>query len=167
MKVVPKGDRILIERILDSEKRGDLVIPEVGRKAQRGRVVAVGEGPVHDWPGKALIIKTVAPTVANPTYGEFLETTIHFPRQEMIVKVGDVVLYGQFSGVQVDVEGREFFLARQDEIIAVLEEDEVDLKKLDEDLIKADAEVQEMADRAVAEARNPPVADGADQASSV
>jgi chaperonin GroES len=95
MRVRPLQDRVLVERI-DAEEttRGGIVIPDTAKeKPQTGRVLAVGKGKVTEQ-GKRL---------------------------PLTVKRGDKVLFGRYSGSEVNVDGAERLLLRQDDILAILE----------------------------------------------
>ena len=94
MNVRPLRDRILVERIDESEQRtvGGLIIPDTAReKPQQGRVVAIGKGRVND-------------------KGEV------FP---LDVKVGDTVLFGKYAGTEIKIEGKEYLIVREDEVLGV------------------------------------------------
>ena len=94
MNVRPLRDRILVERIDESEQRtvGGLIIPDTAReKPQQGRVVAIGKGRVND-------------------KGEV------FP---LDVKVGETVLFGKYAGTEIKLEGKEYLIVREDEVLGV------------------------------------------------
>ena len=94
MKLKPLNDRVLVKRLESEEKTaGGLFIPDTAKeKPSKGEVVAVG-------PGKALDNGSVrAPAV----------------------KVGDKVIYGQYSGSAYKHEGTEYKIVREDDILAVL-----------------------------------------------
>ena len=95
MKMRPLRDRILVERIEEVEQRvGGIIIPDTAReKPQQGRVVAVGNGRVND-------------------KGDV------FP---LDVKTGDTVLFGKYAGSEIKVDGREYLIIREDEVLGVLE----------------------------------------------
>ena len=95
MKMRPLRDRILVERIEEQEQRiGGIIIPDTAReKPQQGRVVAVGTGRVND-DGK------VCP---------------------LDVKAGDTVLFGKYAGSEIKIDGREYLIIREDEVLGVLE----------------------------------------------
>jgi chaperonin GroES len=97
MNVRPLRDRILVERIEESEPRssGGLIIPDTAKeKPQQGKVVAVGKGRVND-------DGTVLP---------------------VDVKVGDTILFGKYAGTEIKIEGKEFLIVREDEVLGVTEE---------------------------------------------
>ncbi|HZT38471.1 MAG TPA: co-chaperone GroES [Bryobacteraceae bacterium] len=94
MNLRPLHDRVLVRRIEESEQmRGGLYIPDTAKeKPQQGEVVAVGNGKVLD-------------------NGE---------RVELEVKPGDKILFGKYSGSDVKIEGEEYLILREDEILGVL-----------------------------------------------
>ena len=96
MKVRPLRDRVLIERLEEAEQKsiGGIVIPDTAKeKPQQGRVIAAGKGRVND-------------------KGEV------FP---LDVKEGDTVLFGKYAGNEIKIEGREYLIIREDEILGVTE----------------------------------------------
>ena len=95
MKIRPLGDRILIKRIKDQEKsKGGIIIPDTAKeKPQQGKVVAVGPGG-RDESGKLIPID---------------------------VKVGDRVLFGKWSGTEVKIDGIEYLIMKESDIMGVLE----------------------------------------------
>jgi chaperonin GroES len=95
MKMRPLRDRILVERVEESEQRiGGIIIPDTAKeKPQQGRVVAVGKGRIND-------------------KGEV------FP---LDVKEGDTVLFGKYAGTEIKIEGREYLIVREEEVLGVLE----------------------------------------------
>ena len=96
MKVRPLRDRILVERVEETEQRsiGGIIIPDTAReKPQQGRVVAVGKGRVND-------------------KGEV------FP---LDVKTGDTILFGKYAGSEIKIEGKEYLIIREDEVLGVAE----------------------------------------------
>ena len=95
MNMRPLRDRILVERIEEEEQRvGGIIIPDSAKeKPQQGRVVAVGKGRVND-------------------KGEV------FP---LDVAAGDVVLFGKYGGSEIKIEGREYLILREEEVLGVVE----------------------------------------------
>jgi chaperonin GroES len=94
MKVRPLHDRVLIKRVEEQETmRGGIIIPDSAKeKSQEGEVVSVGTG-------KRLENGTVVP---------------------LEVKEGDRILFGKYSGTEIKVEGEDFLILREDEIIGIL-----------------------------------------------
>lgn len=99
--VTPSDDRLVVEpHEAETTTAGGLIIPEVGQeKPAMGTVVSVGPGRME-----------VA--ASGP-----IRIPIDF-------KAGDVVLYGKYSGSQVQVEGRDILLLRASDILAVVTDDE-------------------------------------------
>ncbi len=95
MKVRPLHDRILVQRIEgDAKTAGGIIIPDTAKeKPQQGRVVATGPGKVGD-NGK---------------------------RQALDVKAGDRILFGKYSGSEVELDSEEHLIMREEDILAVLE----------------------------------------------
>jgi chaperonin GroES len=95
MAVHPLRDRILVERVEEQEPRvGGIIIPDTAKeKPQQGRVVAVGRGRVND-------------------KGDV------FP---LDVKVGDVVLIGKYSGTEIKLDGKEYTILREEEVLGIVE----------------------------------------------
>jgi chaperonin GroES len=95
MAVRPLRDRILVERVEEQEQRvGGIIIPDTAKeKPQQGRIVAVGRGRVND-------------------KGDV------FP---LDVKVGDLVLIGKYSGTEIKLDGKEYTILREEEVLGVLE----------------------------------------------
>jgi chaperonin GroES len=94
MNVKPLADRILVRRIEEQEtKRGGIIIPDTAKeKPQEGEVVAVGPGRMTE-DGK---------------------------RIAMEVKKGDRILIGKYSGTDVKIDGDEFVILREDDVLGIL-----------------------------------------------
>jgi chaperonin GroES len=103
MKIRPLYDRIVIKRIEEQETiRGGIIIPDSAKeKPQEGEVMAVGHG-------KRLEDGKVVP---------------------LDVKVGDRILFGKYSGSDIKLDGDEFLIMREDEVLGVLDAAPVSLKK--------------------------------------
>jgi len=95
MKIRPLQDRVLVERIEEEEKtKGGIIIPDTAReKPQQGKVVAVGPGKT-DEKGNRVAIG---------------------------VKVGDRVLFGKYAGSEVEIEGKQYLIMREEDILGVIE----------------------------------------------
>ncbi|SRR6266446_2376602 len=95
MNIRPLHDRIVVKRIEETEEKiGGLFIPDSAKeKPQQGEVVAVGNGKVND-------------------KGE---------RQTLDVKAGDRILFGKYSGSDIKIDGTEYLIMREDEVLGVLE----------------------------------------------
>ncbi len=94
MKLKPLHDRVLVKRLEEKEaKKGSIIIPDTAKeKPQEGEVMAVGPGRITD-DGK---------------------------RQPMEVKVGDKILFGKYSGSEVKLDGEEYLIMREDDVLGVL-----------------------------------------------
>ena len=94
MKIQPLADRILVRRIEEKETvRGGIIIPDTAKeKPQEGEVVAVGPGRMAD-DGKRLAME---------------------------VKKGDRVLIGKYSGTEVKIDGVEYTILREDDVLGIL-----------------------------------------------
>ena len=94
MNIQPLGDRILIKPLEAEEKtKGGILLPDTAKeKPQEGKVVAVGKGKTLE-SGKV----------------EALE-----------VKVGDIVLYGKYSGTEITKDGEEFLFVKEEDILAII-----------------------------------------------
>ena len=94
MDIRPLHDRVVVKRIEDTETmRGGLYIPDSAKeKPQEGEVVAVGKGKRAD-DGKLLTLD---------------------------VQVGDHILFGKYSGSDIKIDGNEYLIMREDEILGVL-----------------------------------------------
>jgi chaperonin GroES len=95
MKFRPLQDRILVKRVEEETKTaGGIFIPETAKeKPQQGEIVAVGNGKKTD-DGKVLPLD---------------------------LKVGDKVLFGKYSGSEIKLDGDDFLIMREDDILGVLE----------------------------------------------
>ncbi|WP_020677385.1 co-chaperone GroES [Geopsychrobacter electrodiphilus] len=96
MKLRPLQDRIIVERIEEETKtKGGIIIPDTvsKEKPQEGKVIAVGKGKMNE-DGKLI---------------------------PMDVKVGDRVLFGKYSGSEVKIDGEEYLIMREDDILGVVE----------------------------------------------
>ena len=95
VKIRPLGDRVLVKP-LDKEKqeRGGLIIPDTAKeKPQEGEIIAAGKGKTSD-DGKLI---------------------------PMDVKAGDKILYGKYSGTEIKIDGDEYLIMHQDDILGILE----------------------------------------------
>jgi chaperonin GroES len=94
-KVRPLHDRIIVQRIEESEQKvGGIIIPDTAKeKPQQGKVIAVGQGKVKE----------------------------DGNRQPLDVKAGDTILFGKYSGQEIKIDGQENLIMREDEVLAVLD----------------------------------------------
>jgi chaperonin GroES len=95
MKVRPLHDRIIVQRLEEGEQKiGGIIIPDTAKeKPQQGKVIAAGQGKIKD-DGK---------------------------RQTLDVKEGDTILFGKYSGQEIKIDGEEYLIMREDEVLAVLD----------------------------------------------
>src|SRR5437667_1788361 len=101
MNVRPLHDRIIIQRIEEGEQKvGGIIIPDSAKeKPQQGKVIAAGAGKVRD----------------------------DGTRQLPDVKAGDLILFGKYSGQEIKLEGEDYLIMREDEVLGVI--DGADAKK--------------------------------------
>lgn len=94
MKLIPLNDKIVIERLeADDKTAGGIILPDTAKeKPKQGKVLAVGEGKALD-DGK---------------------------RAEFQVKVNDRVLFTSYAGSEVTVDGKEYLIMTEDDILAVV-----------------------------------------------
>ena len=95
MKIRPLQDRVILKRIEEEEKsKGGIIIPDTAKeKPQEGKVVAVGKGKVDD-NGKIIPLD---------------------------VKVNDLVLFGKYSGSEINMNGEEHLIMREEDILGIIE----------------------------------------------
>jgi chaperonin GroES len=95
MKVRPLHDRIIVQRLEEGEQRiGGIIIPDTAKeKPQQGKVIAAGNG----------------------------KTTDEGKRLPLDVKAGDTILFGKYSGQEIKLDGDEYLIMREDEVLAVVE----------------------------------------------
>ena len=94
MKVKPLHDRVIVKRVDEEEvTKGGIIIPDTAKeKPVEGKIVAVGDGKVAD-DGKKIPLE---------------------------VKAGDSVLFGKYAGTEIQIEGEEHLIMREDDIIAIV-----------------------------------------------
>jgi len=95
MNVRPLHDRIIVQRLEEGEQRiGGIIIPDSAKeKPQQGKVIAAGTGKLKD-DGKKIPLD---------------------------VKSGDLILFGKYSGQEIKLDGDEFLIMREDEVLGVSE----------------------------------------------
>ena len=95
MTVRPLHDRILVQRIDEGQQRvGGIIIPDTAKeKPQQGTVIAGGNGKVND-DGK---------------------------RVPLDVNAGDRILFGKYAGQEIKLDGEEYFILKEDDVLAVIE----------------------------------------------
>jgi chaperonin GroES len=93
-KVRPLHDRLLVKRIEEKETvKGGIIIPDTAKeKPQEGEVIAVGNGKILE----------------NGT------------KLALDVKAGDKILFGKYSGTEIKIDGQEYLILREDEVLAVI-----------------------------------------------
>ena len=94
MKLRPLQDRILVQRVEEeTTTKGGIIIPDTAKeKPAEGKVVAVGNGKLGD-DGKRIPLE---------------------------IKAGDRILFGKYSGTEVKVEGEEYLIMREDDVLGVI-----------------------------------------------
>ena len=94
LKIKPLADRVVVEPAeAEEESAGGIILPDTAQeKPQQGKIVAVGPGKVSD-------------------SGNLVEPTL---------KAGDSVLYGKYSGTEVTIDGNEYSIMRESDILAIL-----------------------------------------------
>ena len=95
MKIRPLHDRLIVHRLEEGEQHvGGIIIPDTAKeKPQQGTVMAVGNGNVND-DGK---------------------------RVPLDVKAGDRILFGKYAGQEITLDGQEYFIMKEDDVLAVIE----------------------------------------------
>jgi len=95
MKVRPLQDRILVRRVAEEEKtKGGIIIPDTAKeKPAEGEVIAVGNGKTND-------------------KGEL---------RPLVVKKGDRVLFGKYTGSDIKIDGVDHLILREDDVLGVIE----------------------------------------------
>ena len=95
MKIRPLHDRILVERLEEQEvRKGGIIIPDTAKeKPQEGKVIAAGNGKVGD-DGKKIPLD---------------------------VKAGDKILFGKYAGTEINVNGVDHLILREEEVLGIIE----------------------------------------------
>jgi chaperonin GroES len=95
MKLKPLQDRILVQRVKEEEKtKGGIIIPDTAKeKPVEGKVIAAGIGKLSE-DGKRIALE---------------------------VKKGDRILFGKYSGNEIKIEGEEYLIMREDDVLGVIE----------------------------------------------
>ena len=94
MKLRPLQDRIVVQRVQEeTTTKGGIIIPDTAKeKPAEGKVIAVGNGKLGD-DGKRIPLE---------------------------IKAGDNILFGKYSGTEVKIEGEEFLIMREDDVLGVI-----------------------------------------------
>ena len=96
IKVRPLHDRLIVERLDDDAEQqiGSIIIPDTAKeKPQQGKVIAAGKGKIKEDGGI----------------------------QPMDVKDGDTILFGKYSGQEIKLDGEEYLIMREDEVLGVVQ----------------------------------------------
>jgi len=95
MKLRPLQDRILVQRVEEEQTtKGGIIIPDTAKeKPAEGKVVAVGNGKVGE-DGKRIALE---------------------------VKKGNRILFGKYAGTEVKIEGEEYLIMREDDVLGIIE----------------------------------------------
>jgi chaperonin GroES len=95
MHVRPLHDRLIIQRLEEGEQQvGGIIIPDSAReKPQQGKVIAAGDGKTKD----------------------------DGTRIPLDVKAGDLILFGKYSGQEIKLDGEEYIIMREDEVLGVVD----------------------------------------------
>ena len=95
MKLRPLQDRILVTRVEEEQTtKGGIIIPDTAKeKPAEGKVVAVGNGKLSE-DGKRIALE---------------------------IKKGDRILFGKYSGTEVKIEGEEYLIMREDDVLGIIE----------------------------------------------
>jgi chaperonin GroES len=95
MKIRPLADKVLVQRLeAENKTAGGIVLPDTAKeKPQRGKIVSVGEGKVLD----------------------------DGTRRKMQVKKGDTVLFTSYAGTEIKIDGKEYLIMDESDIMAVIE----------------------------------------------
>jgi chaperonin GroES len=104
MSIRPLHDRIIVQRLEEQgeQKIGGIIIPDSAKeKPQQGKVIAAGNGKIND-------------------DGE---------RVPLDVKAGDLILFGKYTSQEVKLDGEEYLIMREDEVLAIIDPAEATKKK--------------------------------------
>jgi len=95
MNIRPLHDRIIVQRLEEGEQKvGGIIIPDTAEeKPQQGKVIAAGNGKTKD-DGKRIPLDVTA---------------------------GDTILFGKYSGQEIKLDGEEYLIVREDEVLAIIE----------------------------------------------
>jgi len=96
MKIRPLQDRVMVKRLENGveKTKGGIIIPDTAKvKPEQGKIIAIGKGKVND-DGKLMPVG---------------------------VKVGDTILFGKYSGSEVELDGEEHLIMREEDILGVVE----------------------------------------------
>jgi len=104
MQIRPLQDRVIVERLAEEEKtQGGIIIPDTAKeKPMQGKVIAVGKGKLTE-DGKVL---------------------------PLTVKEGDTILFSKYAGTEVKLEGKEYLIMREDDILGIVENNHYHSRRL-------------------------------------
>jgi chaperonin GroES len=96
MKIRPLADKVLVQRVeAENKTAGGIVLPDTAKeKPQRGKIIAIGEGKLSD----------------------------DGSRQKPQVKKGDTVLFTSYAGSEIKIDGKEYLIMTESDIMAVIED---------------------------------------------
>jgi chaperonin GroES len=103
MNIRPLHDRIIIQRLDESEQKvGGIIIPDTAKeKPQQGKVIAAGTGKIRD----------------------------DGTRQPPDVKAGDLILFGKYSGQEIRLDGEDYLIVREEEVLGIIDGGDAKKKK--------------------------------------
>jgi chaperonin GroES len=103
MNIRPLHDRIIIQRLDEGEQKvGGIIIPDTAKeKPQQGKVIAAGTGKIRD----------------------------DGTRQPPDVKAGDLILFGKYSGQEIRLDGEDYLIVREDEVLGIIDAGDARKKK--------------------------------------
>jgi chaperonin GroES len=103
MNIRPLHDRIIIQRLDEGEQKvGGIIIPDTAKeKPQQGKVIAAGTGKIRD----------------------------DGTRQPPDVKAGDLILFGKYSGQEIRLDGEDYLIVREDEVLGIIDAGDAKTKK--------------------------------------
>ena len=103
VRIRPLHDRVIVQRIEEGEQKvGGIIIPDSAKeKPQEGKVLAVGKGKIGD-DGKVIPLD---------------------------VKTGDRILFGKYSGQEIKLDGEDYLIMKEDEVLGVIESGDATKKK--------------------------------------
>jgi chaperonin GroES len=103
MNIRPLHDRIIIQRLDEGEQKvGGIIVPDTAKeKPQQGKVIAAGTGKIRD----------------------------DGTRQPPDVKAGDLILFGKYSGQEIRLDGEDYLIVREDEVLGIIDAGDAKTKK--------------------------------------
>jgi chaperonin GroES len=93
LKIKPLADRVIVAPMEQETMKGGIIIPDTAKeKPQQGKIVATGPGTLND----------------------------NGDRVPLEVSKGDIVMYGKYSGTEVNVDGNDYLILRESDVLAIL-----------------------------------------------